>query len=53
MLQKSKKQLGVGDFRVSPNQIKYVNQVLNNGRLSYGYFLNEFEKKFAKLHNRK
>jgi len=53
MTRKLKKQLGVGGFKTSPNQKKYVNQVLKSNRFSYGHFLNAFEEKFAKLHNRK
>jgi len=47
---KPKQQIGVGDVVISPLAKKYVNQVLNSGRLTYGPFIQEFEKKVAKSH---
>jgi len=52
-LKKIDYQIGVGDLRITPLAKKYVNQVLNSNRLSYGPFMEKFEREFAKLHNRK
>jgi dTDP-4-amino-4,6-dideoxygalactose transaminase len=43
----------VGDFRASPTARKYVNQVLDSGRLSYGPFSKQFEQQFARMHDSK
>lgn len=48
---KVRRQIGVGGFKVSPQAVKYVLDVLKNHRLSYGYYLSEFEKQFARLHD--
>lgn len=42
--------LGVGCADIGPLEKKYVNQALNNLRLSYGPLSVKFEKLFAKLH---
>ncbi|MGZ3694301.1 MAG: DegT/DnrJ/EryC1/StrS family aminotransferase [Bdellovibrionota bacterium] len=42
--------IGVGTFKASPLARQYVNEVLDSGRLSYGKFTREFEKKFANTH---
>jgi perosamine synthetase len=52
-LTRRKTQLGVGGAIVSPLAKRYVNQVLDSGRLTYGPFLRAFEAKFAKFHNRR
>ncbi len=43
-------QIGVGFTDISPLEKKYVNQVLDSERLSYGPFLKKFEEKFAMMH---
>lgn len=45
--------IGVGTVKITPLAKKYVLQVLNNHRLSYGPFLRRFENEFAALHQRK
>ena len=48
---KPKKQIGVGDLILSPRAKQYVNQALDNNRLSYGPFHVKFENMFAKEHD--
>ena len=48
-----KEQIGVGTANISPRAKQYVNDVLNSGRLSYGKYLQNFEKKFAAAHDMK
>ena len=43
----------VGTLKISDNAKTYVNQVLDANRLSYGPFLQKFEKLFAKAHEGK
>lgn len=43
--------VGVGDFKTTLKMRKYVNQVLDSNRLSYGPFSRRFEQEFASLHN--
>ena len=45
--------IGVGYAYVSDIEKKYVNEALNESRLSQGDMVNRFEKKFAKLHDQK
>ncbi len=47
---KRKDQIGVGDVQFPPIAKQYINQVLTSRRLSYGPFINEFEKEFARIH---
>lgn len=47
---KPRRVIGIGGFRASPLAKKYVNQVLDSGRLSYGRFHRKFESAFAKAH---
>lgn len=42
--------IGVGTCNISPNGKKYVNQVLDTGRLSYGPFIQKFERVFSASH---
>lgn len=42
--------LGVGCFEVPLNARKYINQVLDTKRISYGPFLKKFEKTFSADH---
>lgn len=53
MIRRYKKQIGVGGTVITSLHKRYVRQVLDSGRLSYGPFLKTFEAKFAKLHNRR
>jgi perosamine synthetase len=43
--------VGVGGFETSPLAREYVLQVLDSGRLSYGPFVQKFERNFASHHN--
>lgn len=43
-------QIGVGTFTVSPLMRRYVNNVLDSGRISYGDYSRRFESEFARLH---
>lgn len=45
-----KKQLGIGELKISDRAIKLVNQVLKSNRLSYGPFHRKLEKMFADAH---
>lgn len=44
------KNIPVGALKLSDNAKKYVNEVLDSNRLSYGPFLQKFEKEFARVH---
>ncbi len=43
-------QLGVGHLAISDREKRYVNEVLDSNRLSYGPFTQRFEADFAALH---
>jgi perosamine synthetase len=43
--------IGVGTFKASEKARRYVNQALDSGRLSYGPFVQEFERRFAASHD--
>jgi dTDP-4-amino-4,6-dideoxygalactose transaminase len=45
-----RKQIGVGDLQLTDFEKRYVNQVLDSNRLSYGPFTERFEAEFARLH---
>jgi perosamine synthetase len=45
-----KSKLGVGCFDIPPNARKYLNDVLDSRRISYGPYLQRFEKKFSADH---
>lgn len=47
------KQIGVGDASIGKLERKFVLDVLDKERLSYGYYHQRFEYEFAKAHNRK
>ncbi len=49
-MEKINHQIGVGSLIISDKGRKYVNEVLDNNRLSYGPFCQKFENLFAKLH---
>ena len=49
-MEKGNSKIGVGAVNISDKAKKLVNQALNNNRLSYGPFSQDFENKFAKLH---
>lgn len=44
------KKVTVGNLNISSKAKRYVNQVLDSNRLSYGYFTRRFEKLFASMH---
>lgn len=46
-------QIGVGGTFIKERAKKYVKQVLDSNRISYGPFTQKFEKEFARAHNRK
>jgi dTDP-4-amino-4,6-dideoxygalactose transaminase len=46
-----KREIGVGGFAISPRARRYVNEVLDSNRLSYGSFHRRFEQGFAKEHD--
>lgn len=48
-----KRHLPLAELKISRNGKKYVNQVLNSNRLSYGPFTEKFEKEFAAMHQKK
>ncbi len=45
--------IAIADLRISKKAKRYVLEVLNNNRLSYGPFTEKFEKEFARLHKRR
>jgi len=47
------REIGVGGFSVSPRARRYVNEVLDSNRLSYGPFHRRFESAFAAEHDSK
>lgn len=47
------KRIGVGDVKLSATAKRYVNEALDNNRLSYGPFSKRFERSFADLEGRK
>jgi perosamine synthetase len=48
---KPEAQLGVGHLEISALGKKYVNQVLDSNRLSYGPMSRELEEQFARIHS--
>ncbi len=46
-----RQQIGVGDLRLGPLEKRYVLEVLDSNRLSYGPFTERFEAEFARLHD--
>ncbi len=49
----NKENLGVGCFEPTKKAEKYILQVLRSGRLTYGPFIQRFEREFAKAHDSK
>jgi dTDP-4-amino-4,6-dideoxygalactose transaminase len=45
--------IGMGDYQADDLTRRYVNEVLDSGRLTYGPFTVRFEQEFAKLHERR
>ena len=39
----------VGDFRIGVDEKKVIGKVLTQGRLSEGYYVREFEERFAEF----
>ncbi len=50
MINHTKKYVGVGDFQATPKIHKYILDVLQSGRLSYGPYISRFEKEFVRHH---
>ena len=50
MAEKVKEQIGVGCADISETEKKYVKEVLDSQRLSYGPFLKKLESKFDSMH---
>ena len=48
---KADTQIGVGCFEITDTEKRYVNEVLESGRLSYGPFIKRFEREFAAAHD--
>src|SRR3989344_4040285 len=48
-----KRKIPLADLKISKKAKRYVTQVLNSNRLSYGPFTEKYEKLFADTHNRK
>ncbi len=46
----AEQKIGVGGLKLGALEKEYVNQVLENNRLSYGPFSERFEERFAKAH---
>jgi dTDP-4-amino-4,6-dideoxygalactose transaminase len=44
--------IGLGTASITPAQRRYVNDVLDKNRLSYGEYTRRFERDFARLHER-
>jgi dTDP-4-amino-4,6-dideoxygalactose transaminase len=44
--------IGLGTASITPAQRRYVNDVLDKNRLSYGEYTRRFEREFARLHDR-
>jgi len=47
-----KRTIGLGTASITPAQRRYVNDVLDKNRLSYGDYTRRFEREFARLHDR-
>lgn len=45
--------IAIADLKISTKAKKYVREVLDNNRLSYGPFTEKFEREFASLHKRR
>ncbi len=46
-----KQQIGVGGFKIGEPERRYLNQVIESSRLSYGPMTQAFESRFAKVHD--
>lgn len=46
-------QIGVGYCKITPRQKRYVKNVLDSNRITYGPITQELEQEFAKIHRRK
>lgn len=53
MLVRASRRIGVGEVRISEKAKENVLQVLENKRLTYGPFTQEFERRFAALHGKR
>jgi GDP-mannose 4,6-dehydratase/dTDP-4-dehydrorhamnose reductase len=50
-IEKPNPQIGVGCLEILETDKRYVNEVLESGRLSYGPFIKRFEQEFARAHD--
>ena len=50
-IKKQIKQIGVGNIIISDSEKKYLQQVIDTSRISYGPLSKRFEQDFAKLHD--
>lgn len=50
-MEKIPQQIGVGCLEITATEKRYVNNVLDSGRLSYGPYLSRFEREFARAHD--
>lgn len=48
-----RRQIGIGNITIDAVAKRYIMDVLDSGRLSYGDFTRRFESKMAKLHDRR
>lgn len=46
----SKRQVAIGNVKLNQTAKKYLNQIIDSSRLTYGPFTQKLEKKFAALH---
>jgi len=50
-MQKIEKQIGVGCLEITDTERRYITDVLDTGRLSYGPYTKRFEREFAVAHS--
>ncbi len=50
-VRKPDRRIGVGCLEITDTEKRYVNDVLDSGRLSYGPYLKRFEQEFARAHD--
>lgn len=46
----AKKQIGIGGIQIMKAERRFINDILQTGRLSYGKYHQEFEKRFSQAH---
>ena len=47
---KPKTQIGVGDVDISPLAYRYIKEILDTRRITYGKFISQFERETARIH---